>query len=225
MDLLAYLAFGKGDYPFAQLSASDLARGATLARLHRQLSAAWSVAAFGYHAEALNLLRSAYETGGLARAISHEEAGAAKWLKSKRDWQEKDVRAWLKAQRATLPEAMIDYGKFYGLACAWAHPTAESCMSVATVSDSAFHIRKEIPFDEGESRKIVGILAGAALFACFCARNAFASEQLIDPEWRQSLQRLAEDLTGKEFTHLDRDWDAENDVYLAIRDRLGYPND
>ncbi|MFF0428992.1 hypothetical protein ACFYUJ_31940 [Streptomyces sp. NPDC004520] len=220
MAMLHYGAFSIQEFPFDETFENDLAAAVTLARSYRQLQGAWVVATHGLLAEALNLLRSVYESAGLARTLAKDPKLADQWIREGKWFPDVRVRQWLSDVRGDSTEEVDKYRHFYVEASAWAHPTAESCMNQISVEEDHFFLNPEITFDEAEARRIVGLIASTALFACFAFRNAVVDERAIDPSWRKDMYELAREMSGDSMPHLDRDWDAEHAHYDAVMANL-----
>lgn len=218
--MLHYGAFTVDRFPFDETFENDLAAAVALARSYRQLQAAWVVTSHGFLAEARNLVRSVYESAGLARVLAKDPKLADQWIRDGKWFPDVRVRQWLSDVRHDPPEKVSTYQNFYSEASAWAHPTAESCMGQLSVKDDHFFLNPKITFDERASRATIALLADSALFACFAFRNAVVDERAIDPAWRKDLYDLAREISGEPMTHLDRDWEAEKDHYDAVMANL-----
>jgi hypothetical protein len=220
MDLLQYGAFRVERFPFEETFENELAAAVVLARGYRQLQAAWVVTSHGFLAEARNLLRSVYESAGLARVLAKEPKLADEWVREGKWVPDGRVRQWLGDVRHDAPEEVGKYQDLYAEASAWAHPTAKSCMCQLSVEEDHFYLSPSISFDEEASRGTVALLAATALFACFAFRNAVVDERAIDPAWRKDLYDLAREASADPMPHLDRDWAAENAHYDAVMANL-----
>ncbi|MGW5096017.1 hypothetical protein ACWEQ1_15000 [Streptomyces nodosus] len=220
MAMLHYGAFAIERFPFDETFENDLAAAVALARCYRQLQAAWVVTTHGFHAEARNLLRSVYESAGLARVLAKEPKLADQWLREGKWFPDVRVRQWLSDVRRDPPEEVEQYKNFYAEASAWAHPTAESCMGQISVEEDHFLLNSAITFNKQACRETVSLISVTAVFACFAFRNAVVDEQAIDPAWRRDLYDLAREMSNDPMPHLDRDWVAEQAHYDAVMANL-----
>ncbi|WP_406504305.1 hypothetical protein [Streptomyces sp. NBC_01602] len=220
MAMLQYGAFTVERFPFDETFENDLAAAVALARSYRQLQAAWVVTTHGLLAEAVNLLRSVYESAGLARVLAKDPKLADQWLRDGKWFPDVRVRQWLSDVRGDSTEEVSKYRNFYTQSSAWAHPTAESCMKQISVEEDHFFLNPTITFDESACRETISLIASAALFACFAFRNAVVDERAIDPAWRRDMYDLAREMSNDPMPHLDRDWEAEHAHYDAVMANL-----
>ncbi|QUC61955.1 hypothetical protein IOD14_37185 [Streptomyces sp. A2-16] len=220
MAMLHYGAFSIERFPFEETFENDLAAAVALARSYRQLQAAWVVTAHGFLAEARNLLRSVYESAGLARVLAKDPKLADRWIRDGKWFPDVRVRQWLSDVRRDPPDEVEKYQHFYTEASAWAHPTAESCMGQISVEEDHFHLNPNITFDEAACKETVSLIASTTLFACFAFRNAVVDERAIDPAWRRDMYDLAREMSNESLPHLDRDWEAEKAHYDAVMANL-----
>ncbi|MFJ4271748.1 hypothetical protein ACIP29_14455 [Streptomyces coelicoflavus] len=220
MALLHFGTFRVDRFPFDETFENEIAAAAALARSFTQLRAAWVVTSHGFLAETRNLLRSVYESAGLARVLAKDPKMADQWLRDGKWFPDVRVRQWLSDVRGDSAHEVDKYKNFYAEASAWAHPTAESCMGQFTVEEDHFFLNSAITFDEEACQQAVGLLASTALFACFAFRNAVVNERAIDPVWRRDLYELAREMSDEAMPHLERDWDAEQAHYDAVMANL-----
>ncbi|MDJ0466805.1 hypothetical protein [Streptomyces sp. H27-C3] len=117
------------------------------------------------------------------------------------------------------------YRNYYKEASAWTHPTATSCMSQFTQTDTAPVLKRGTAFDAERSRLMTAEIAATAVFVCFALRNCVVDEQAIDPDWRRDLYELAREQSSEAMPHLDRDWTTEQETYDAVMSKLQDPRD
>jgi hypothetical protein len=57
-----------------------------------------------------------------------------------------------------------------------------------------------------------------AVFVCFTVINAAAEQAAIPPDWRRAVADLARTLaTDQDWSHLDRDWTADQEAFDELR--------
>ncbi|MGH3856178.1 MAG: hypothetical protein ACRDR6_22360 [Pseudonocardiaceae bacterium] len=216
---------GRGLSLLPQLSwsdvfANDLSAAVCLGRAYRQLRAAVTVMMSGYYAETRALLRSVYESAGLARLLAKEPAMAEQWLRKGQWFPEKEVRRWLKNVRGDSDENVTHYRQHYVQMSAWPHPTFVSCFELIEPDDGHFMLRLNTRFDEQGLRSCMKEIALTAIFACFALRNAAVKEGVIPASWRTDLYELASKVLAHDPPHLDRNWEQEQDNYNIFQRRV-----
>lgn len=187
---------------------------------HRTLRASLLLLHFGYYESVAPLLRTAYEAAGCGQYLSRNPEAAQRWIDRSTHWPRNEVRDRL--GDVTRGEA---YGRHYGFISSLSHPTARASMGSVTLEDQ--HMRPVLfrDIDAEELRHLAIWLAGTAVFACFALRNA-NPDGALEPKWLQGLATLASavaDAAGAEdadWSHLHRDWEADQEVWETIIRRL-----
>ena len=193
-----------------------------MARASHQLDAALVLATHGLHAEVRYVLRGVYESAGLGRYLAKNTDSnvATKWIE-KGDWfPDAKVRAWLYESSLVAEEQVGDYRSFYKLASAFAHPTRQSCFDLLRQVKGGLELIVEPEFDVEATRRSIVEITYSALFACFAFLNGIYSQAIIPPAWRHELHSIAQDLTGDDYAHLERDWEAEDRRYAEFVARI-----
>lgn len=206
--------------PGDALFPNAVAGTACFALAHRTLRASLLLLHFGYYESVAPLLRTAYEAAGCGQYLSRNPEAAQRWIDRSTRWPRTEVRDRL--GDVTRGEA---YGRYYGFVSALSHPTARASMSSVRLQDQ--HLRPVLfrDIDAEELRHAAIWLAGTAVFACFALKNA-NSDDALEPRWVEGLARLASALTDAagaedaDWSHLDRNWEADQEAWETIASRL-----
>jgi hypothetical protein len=203
---------------------NDFAAVACLARALRQLRAACTLMMWGYCAEAYVLLRAAYESSGLGRMLAKDPDRAEDWLRKELWFPDREVRKWFAGSGSnstgTPEEVHNTYSTVYREMSARSHPTAVTCVSALRIDESGPAPQLETVFDDEEFSACASAIASTALFACFALRNAAVDEEVLDPQWRQAVYELAQEIFNRDMAHLDRDWAEERRQYEQLQARV-----
>jgi hypothetical protein len=201
--------------PWALTGANDFSAVACFTRAFRQVLAAMNLTLFGYYSEVGTVLRGAYESAGLGRYLAHELSSADRWLRKGDTWiKDKLVRDWFGDEDGA-------YAKQYSVLSTAAHPTAQSCLPLVEPTGSTYRARLLTEFDEAWFGQCLDWIQMTALWACFAFRNAAVSEAAIPGEWRKELTTLANEIApGNDWSHLERDWEAEQEKWERLAERV-----
>lgn len=188
---------------------NNIAAQACLIRAYQGIQAAANLCALGFYVEARTIMRTIYETAGLARALAHKPEVAERWLHGG-DWV-KDKFARDFWDEIDPPEAGSDepspHLQMYKLMCQYSHPMATSCLGFLFDSEGNYRPEMYPQADEDRFRETARIITIQALFVAFALRNAAAGFDAIPGTWHSQLAELAREVTGLPLEHLNRDWD------------------
>jgi hypothetical protein len=208
------------DVTVDDLFANDLAARACMTMACRQLQAAATLLFNAFYSEARVLLRTVYESAGLARMLARDPEMAEKWFRKPEWFPDREVRRWLRETRGDDETAVEAFRVGYRHMSAWAHPTAGAAMTVVSFENGVPRMQLVPEFDEHKFALGCQWTAAIGVFACFAIRNAAVDESALDPAWRRDLYRLAGELSGEAMPHLERDWEQENRKYQEMQDRV-----
>lgn len=205
-----------------EIQVNDLAAMACFARLYRQLRAATLLTAMGYYSEVPTLLRGVYEAGALGRYLAKQPAQAEKWLKKQERIPDRKVRQWWGDEDRM-------YAAWYRFYSNRAHPTARACIPLLELGDKDVTTRFATYFERTAVDGCLLEVSWASLWSCFALQNAAARIDILPPSWRQEVAEFAKDLgavmeaqTGfkPDFSHLERDWEKDEEQWAAFVQRL-----
>ncbi len=186
---------------------NNIAAHACLIRAYQGLQAAANLCALGFYVESRTIMRTVYETAGLARALAHRPEVAERWLHGGdwvRDKFSRDFWDEIDPSRAGSDEPS-PHKQMYQLMCQYAHPMATSCLEFLFDPDGRPQMYPQA--DEKQFRDTARIITVQALFVAFALRNASAGFDAIPGLWHSQLAELARQVTGLPLEHLNRDWD------------------
>lgn len=218
--LLGFATYYKTEFPVSITFANELGGTVALARTGMQMRAAYILAAHGFNAEVRNLLRSAYESAGLARVIAKDGQIAERWLKEGHYFPDSAVRRWIRKIRNDPQSTVEGFKDFYENYSAWAHPTATSCLPLVKVDNDRLILDPSVSYDSTRSRTVLMEIAIVGLFACFAWRNAFVDETILPTAWRRDLYDLARKMSGDYMPHLERDWQDEESRHQKFLENI-----
>ena len=206
------------DNPIDDVTAVGVNEVASQIAFTRALSAiraAVTVAVHGYYADARALVRTVYESAGLARMIAKSPAEAERWL-VKGDWfPDKRVRDYIESQTSSADGS--PYQAFYKMASANAHPTAKtSAYLVFDPESNGLNPQVQPRYNAEHAHWTLHEIAGVTLFTLFAMRRAMVSQDLLPAWWVQGLAQLAKDVYDADWSHLEHDWDAHNERYRQL---------
>jgi len=217
--------------PWAITCSNDFAAIACFARSFRQVRAATLLAHFGYYTEVPTVLRAAYEAGGVGRYLAHNPDKADKWIE-KTTWSPDSAEGWVPDRKVREWFGDTDeraYSAIYGVLSKGAHPTAASCIPALKIDEDGYLPRIRTEYEEDAFQESLMEILGVTLWLCFALKNAVANPDLIRPDWTHAVADYANevaDLIGErvgvrpDFSHLQKDWDAEYAKYEAILKRV-----
>ena len=177
------------------------------------------------------MLRGAYEAGAVGRYLAHNPDKADKWIE-KTTWSPKGVEGWIPDREVREWFGETDeraYSAIYGVLSKGAHPTAASCIPALVIGEDSYAPRIKSQFDDDAFQESLTEILGVTLWLCFAVKNAVANPDLIRPDWSEAVADYANDvadLIGErvgvrpDFSHLQKDWDAEYAKYEAILKRV-----
>lgn len=204
--------------PIDDVTASGVNEVASVTAFTRAFSAiraATVVAVHGYYIDARALVRTVYESAGLARMLAKLPDKAEKWL-VKGDWfPDRIVRDYIESQLA--PVGGSPYQAFYKMSSANAHPTANTSAYLVFEHESVRLRPKLNPqFNADYAIRTLHEIAGVTLFTLFAMRRAIASSDFLPVWWLQGLAQLANDVHDADWSHLEQDWKAQNERYAKL---------
>jgi hypothetical protein len=152
--------------------------------------------------------------------LAKEPQMAEKWLRKGKWFPDREVRKWLEEVRGDSDETVDHYRTYYSRMSAWAHPTLVSCFDLIIADEKRFAILTGTRLNEDGLRNCIKQIAVTAIFACFAVRNSAVNEEVIDPNWRRDLSKLAREVLEHEMPNLDRDWEDEQRKHDAFQQRV-----
>lgn len=217
--------------PWDLTCSNDFAAVACFARSFRQVRAATLLAHFGYHTEIPTVLRAAYEAAAVGRYLARNPEKADKWIE-KTTWAPSNVDGWIPDREVRGWFGDTDdraYSVIYGVLSKGAHATAASCVPALKILETGYLPQIATEFDDDAFQESLVEILGVTLWVCFALKNAVAQPDLIRPDWTHALAEYAEDVatlieervgSKPDFSHLQKDWDAEYARYSAILARI-----
>lgn len=201
--------------PFATTGPNDLAAIACFTRAYHQIRASVNLLTFGHYSEVPTVLRAAYESAGLGRYLAKQADKAERWLKREDEWfPDRAVRDWFGDEDAS-------FAHYYQFLSRLAHPTAPPSLAFMVDHGDHHHPRLDIEFDEARFRGTFALVITSVLWTCFAIRNAAAGEDRLPVPWRRELADLAaEVIPGGDWSHLERDWEAEQARWDDVMGRI-----
>ena len=216
MGLIEYALDELQTFDPAECFANDLGAAAALCRTYVGLQAASSLAVLGFTTEARVIVRSVYETAGLARTIAKNPELADKWL-AKGEWiPDRVSRAFVMEMYDGDERFSIPYQAYYRQSSGDAHPTARSTLPYLIADDGTIKPALYPTVKGGELRVLAAEITALGIFTAFCLRNALADPDVFSPAWHQELTAIAREFTGLSMAHLDADWTAREARHARI---------
>jgi hypothetical protein len=199
---------------------NELAAVACYTRAFRGLRAATILATEGLYLEAKVYVRDVYESAGLGRLVAREPKKADDWLQRERWVKDNEVRQY--AENFTAPgedPANSPYREYYRIASELHHPTARGCIPLVLAGpDEPCQPRLASEYDEDELDDILREIAMEAVFVCFTMINAASDQAAVNPAWRRAVGDLAAELAAdRDWSHLDRNWTADQQAFDELR--------
>ncbi|GAB3135269.1 hypothetical protein GCM10027289_28680 [Tsukamurella serpentis] len=200
---------------------------ACLTRAYQSIQAAANLCAMGFYVEANATVRGAYEAAGLARTLAKKTDVAERWIHSN-EWV-KDKLSKEFADEMMMgdgePGGRSPHWECYQHLSRWAHPLASSTLRFLFDRDGGYEMSLYPQPDEQEFRDTARFITIQALFVAFTFKNASISEFAIPAYWLQSLQQVAQLITGDDLEHLDRDWERHQAEYERIADGIRHTSE
>ncbi|QKW13034.1 hypothetical protein [Verrucosispora sp. NA02020] len=199
----------------AAAGVNEVASCVAFTRAFSAIRAATVVAVHGYYVDARALVRTVYESAGLARMLAKLPDKAEKWL-VKGDWfPDKLARDYIESQ--IDPVGGSPYQAFYKMSSANAHPTARTSAYLAFEPTSQeFRPLLHPQYNADFAAHTLHEIAGVTLFTLFAMRRAMASQDFLPGWWLQGLAQLASDVHNANWSHLEQDWDTHNERYARL---------
>lgn len=206
---------------------NSISAHALLLRAYQGLQAAANLCALGFYVEATGLVRTVYESAGLARSLAHSPDRAEEWVhagswvrdKFSRDFAKtmssseftKEVNEW-----AGVDEDAFAHELFYDFVSKYSHPLAKSTLQFlfnpADNNEPALYPAVE----EKWFKDCAFLITATAVVVAYALRNAAADFTALPAEWHQRLAAVARQISGLPLTHLDNDWEEHQERYKAV---------
>jgi hypothetical protein len=221
LDLIAYIInLSASSLNYGAQTSNELAAVACYTRAFRALRAATILATEGLYLEAKVYIRDVYESAGLGRMLAREPQKADDWLQRERWVKDNEVRQY--AENFTAPgedPKKSPYREYYRLASELHHPTARGCIPLVLAGpDDPCRPKLASEYDEDKLDEVLREIAMETVFVCFTMINAAVDQEVISPDWRKTVGDLARVLSdGLDWSHLDRDWTADQEAFDALR--------
>jgi hypothetical protein len=207
MELIGYgLRLATDNSDPRNMFANDLAALSSLIRAYHGIQAGANLAILGFPNECRIIMRSNYESAGLARMLAHNAERAEKWMR-KLEWvPDKIAREFAVDMAGGDETARLPHDEFYKHFSAATHPSAITTLPYLLSPGGEFEPRLEPKFDQGSLHVAADELTAQALFVAYCFRNSLADQDVMPPGWHAELARHAREFSGMELEHLDFDW-------------------
>lgn len=208
-----------GDLTDETLAANAFAGMACFRSCVRNLRASGMLVMWGYYSEVRIVLRSAYESASLGRRLALDLPSADKWVQKATWIPEGDTTKWLERTGVIDDELKNLYGRNYGMLSAWAHPSARTILSAATIGDVGVSFPTNTVFDREKAASVIDEMAVFATLACYLLRNAGGAVAAWPPEWVKSVDAIFSELGDAQIT-VDRDWEKLHNDYQELKRKV-----
>jgi hypothetical protein len=215
---------------------NNIAALTLLARAYQGLQAAANLCAMGFYVEATGLVRTVYESAGLARALAHRPERAEEWVfaeswvrdKFSRDFARtmtsaeftKEINEW-----AGADEDSFAHDSFYDFVSKYSHPLAKSTLQFLFDPNDAGQPGLYPAVEEKWFRDCANLITIQAIFVAYALRNAAADPAALPATWHQQLAAVARKVSGLPLAHVEIDWKAHEERHQAIRDEMRHTDE
>ncbi|MEU8415961.1 hypothetical protein AB0C24_24515 [Amycolatopsis japonica] len=220
LDLIAYMInLATTSLNETEKATNVLAALACYTRAFRGIRAATILSTSGLYLEARVYARDIYESASLARMLANRPDKADSWMLANRWINDNEVRQY--AQNFTAPGMPIQdsaYRQYYQLASDIHHPTARACLPLVLTDPSSPCAPQLTPdYNEDALSNSLAEIALECGFVCLTMINAAAGPEVIPPLWRQAVTEFITAIgAGADWAHLERDWQAEADLFADL---------
>jgi hypothetical protein len=206
---------------------NNIAAHALLVRAYQGLQAAANLCALGFYVEATGLVRTVYESAGLARSLAHSLERAEEWVFAESWVRDKFSRDFARAMSS--PEftkevndwAGIDgdafaHDQFYDFVSKYAHPLAKSTLQFLFNPKDENEPALYPAVEEKWFNDCALLITATAVVVAYALRNAASDFTALPAEWHQRLAAVTRNVTALPLSHLDRDWEAHQARHEAV---------
>jgi hypothetical protein len=215
---------------------NNIAAQTLLVRAYQGLQAAANLCAMGFYVEATGLIRTVYESAGLARSLAHSPERAEEWVFAESWVRDKFSRDFAKAMTtpefrkevndfAGTDEDSFAHDVFYDFVSQYSHPLAKSTLQFLFNPGDENEPALYPTVEEKWFKDCALLITATALVVAYALRNAAADFTALPAEWHQRLAAVARKASGLPLSHVETNWEAHQARYEAVREEMRHTDE
>jgi hypothetical protein len=215
---------------------NNIAAQTLLVRAYQGLQAAANLCAMGFYVEATGLIRTVYESAGLARSLAHSPERAEEWVFAESWVRDKFSRDFAKAMTtpefrkevndfAGTDEHSFAHDVFYDFVSQYSHPLAKSTLQFLFNPGDENEPALYPTVEEKWFKDCALLITATALVVAYALRNAAADFTALPAEWHQRLAAVARKASGLPLSHVETNWEAHQARYEAVREEMRHTDE